>query len=242
MSLESFIGSEQSEGMSASSLEQLREKMKKASAQIAAIKKEEKKRKKKEQELQKILLKFIQNSQKSELVLLISRVLEQNIPANFVLAVVLLGNEDIQQELGSFLLPPAAATALAVKEATESDAKSEDHSLVFFDPTDQSLPLRIKIEVDNWIKNILAQAHESPHKLIATAWQKTFVKNDDGEKEEHKDLKEVLVNLAAHVLYEFLLQHEKKEPMTKMQDFCHFILTGILNKTEEELDNRAFLE
>src|SRR3989338_7421407 len=104
MSLESFIGYESGEPMSAASLEKLREKMKAAAAQIAAIKKEEKRRKQKEEELLKILLKFVKTSHKKDLVLLISRVLEQNIPANFILAIILLGNEEIQKEIGQFLL------------------------------------------------------------------------------------------------------------------------------------------
>mgnify|MGYP005669001197 CR=1 FL=1 len=77
MSLENFAGFDQNDGMDAASFEKFKEKMKRAAAQIKAIKKEEKKRKKKEDELVKILLKFIQTSHKRDLVLVISRALHR---------------------------------------------------------------------------------------------------------------------------------------------------------------------
>ena len=246
MSLESFIGAEQSEGMSSASLEQLREKMKRASAQIAAIKKEEKKRKKKEDELLKILLKFIQSSHKTDLVLLISRVLEQNIPANFVLAVVLLGNEEIQAELGNFLLSENTKALLLNARIGEDESMNEEidankNALVFFDAEDKTMPLRVKIEVDNWIKNILAQANEAPHKLLRTVYQVHKVKNEDGEKEEVKELSNALVLLTTHVLRSYLEQKSLEEPHEKIKNFCHFIIKGIVTKAKEGLDNRAQL-
>ena len=130
MSLESFIGYESGEPMSSAALEKLREQMKAAAAQIAAIKKEEKRRKKKEEELLKILLKFVKTSHKKDLVLLISRVLEQNLPANFVLAIILLGNEEIQTEIGQFLMLPSGPEQQndekPFEEKKEIESKNEE--------------------------------------------------------------------------------------------------------------------
>jgi len=102
--LEEFHGFDQNDKMDAASFEKFKEKMRRAAAQIKAIKREETKRKKKEEELVKILLRFIKTSDKKDLVLLISRTLERNIPANFILAAVLLGNEDVQKEVGEYLM------------------------------------------------------------------------------------------------------------------------------------------
>ena len=98
MALESFLGLDGGEGMDEGAFEAFKEKMRAAAAQIAAIKKEEKKARKKEDELLKILLKFVKSSHNTELVLLISRCLEQNIPAHFILSIVVLGNEEIQRD------------------------------------------------------------------------------------------------------------------------------------------------
>lgn len=233
MSLEEFSGFDAGEGMSAASLEALKEKMAAAAAQIAAIKKEESKQKQKEDELLKILIKFVKTSHKKELVLLISRVLEQNIPANFVLAIILLGNEDVQQQVGKMLLLKAA----------ESDEKA----LVFF-REDETLPLKLRIEIDNWIKNMLLQATESPQKLIKTVYNIELVEQpkeydfEESKFEEKKTIKIILIQLIAFVLRDFLEQNKIEEEHSKLFDFAKFILTGILNKIEESLDNRKLLE
>lgn len=234
MALESFFGLDQGEGMSEGALEALREKMREAAAQIAAIKKEESKQKKKEQDLLKILLRFVKNSQKSELVLLITHVLEQNIPANFVLAIVLLGNEEIQREVGSFLM---------LKRGEDSDEKS----LTFFGEEDKTLPLKLKIEIDNWIKNMLSQAEETPQKLLRTAYDIEFIELpsesefDEKNYEQRKTVKVALTQLVAFVLRDFLEQQDSAQDHEQLAEFAQFITTGILNKTEEGLDKRQLL-
>jgi hypothetical protein len=241
MSLESFVGSEEGEGMSAAALEKLREKMKRASQQIKAIKKEEKKQKKKEDELLRILLRFVKHSHKRDLVLLISRVLEQNVPANFVLALILLGNEEVQQAVGHFLM-------LGKGSGKDGETQEEkDKALIFFDEDDESMPLKLKIEVDAWIKNTLSQAQESPQKLIKTSYDKKMVEIetesqfDDPQYREEKEVKGVIIQLATYVLRQFLEANKESQSYEKLHSFCEFIITGILKKVEEELDNRQLL-
>ncbi len=235
MSLESFTGFESGEGMSESAFEAFKEKMKVASAQIAAIKKEEGKQKKKEENLHRILLKFIQKSDKRELCLLISRALEQNIPANFILAVILLGNEDIQKEVGKFIMLPGAP---------EKEAEENQSALTFFDPGDKALPLKLKIEVDNWIKNMLYQAQETPQKLIKTAYDIKVKKIpgegsfSEAEYKETKRIKSVLPRLLAFVLRDFMEKKGAEVSYKKLSDFANFIIKGILTKVEESLGKR----
>ncbi len=218
MSLESFISMEGGEGMSEAAFEAFKERMKAAAAQIAAIKKEEKKQKKKEDELIKVLLKFIKTSHKKELVLLISRCIEQNIPANFILAVVLLSNEDIQKEIASYLMLKTSG--------------DDEKSLTFFGEADQALPLKLKIEIDHWIKNMLSQAQESPQKLIKTSYEM---------KDEEKIIKSIIIQLICFILRDFLEQNKVDEPYEKLYNFSEFILKGILNKTEDFLDNQNLI-
>ncbi len=217
MSLESFIGLGDNEGMSESAFEAFQEKMKAAAAQIAAIRKEEKKQKKKEDDLLKILLKFIKDSKKTRLVLLISRVLEQNIPANFILTIILLGNEDIQREVGKFLM---------LENGGLEEARNEK-SLIFFQE-DQTLPLKVKIELDNWLKGLLFQAEERPQKLLKTAI-------------DEEGTKVALIKLVAFVIKDYLEQKGIEENIDKTDNFAKFILRGILSKTAENLENRQFL-
>ncbi|MBD3360793.1 hypothetical protein GF366_03260 [Candidatus Peregrinibacteria bacterium] len=231
MSLESFIGREGDEGMSEAAFEAFKEKMKKAAAQIAAIKKEEGKQKKKEEELLKILLKFVKNSQKKELVLLISRVLEQNIPANFVLAIILLGNEDIQREVGKFLMLESPEE--------KPEAKAGEKDLIFFKQEDESLPLKVRIEIDEWIKSLFFQAEENPQKIIKNAYKTEII--EEPEYKEKKILKTPLIQLTTFVIRDFLEQNKISEPYSKLKNFASFILKGILSKTQENLEKRKLI-
>lgn len=234
MSLESFIGMDSGEPMSAASLEKLRERMKAASAQIKQIKKEEKKQKKKEYDLLKILLKFVKTSHKKDLTLLISRVLEINVPANFVLTIILLGNKEIQEAVGKYLML--------------STPTSEDKSLIFFGQKDETLPLKIKIELDHWVKDLLFQAEEYPQKLIKTAYKIDYIELEkeyefeESKYEEKKSIQPPLIELIAFVVQDFLKQNEISEPNKKIKEFALFILKGILTKTEESYSQRKLLQ
>lgn len=261
MSLESFIGLDQGEGMSEAAFEAFKEKMKAAAAQIAAIRKEEGKQKKKEEELLKILLKFVKNSSKKELVLLISRVLEQNIPANFILAIILLGNDEILKEVGHFALltdsgrPESSHNSQAPQNSHNHSSQAEhqksDHpqstALIFFSQYDETMPLKIKIELDNWIKNLLFQAEENPQKLLRNAYDvemRELPKEWDFEESKYEKIetiKPVIIQLLTFVMRDFLEQNKLSQAYEKLYDFAKFIFTGILNKTKESLDDRKIL-
>jgi hypothetical protein len=245
MALENFTGFDTGEGMSEAAFEAFKEQMKAAAAQIAAIKKEEKKRKQKEDELLKILLKFVKTSSNRELVLLISRALEQNLPANFILAIIVLGNKEIQESLKSFLMLKAGEDAMKEPKNDQADFTK---SLTFF-REDETLPLKVKIELDAWVKELMAQAEETPQKLLKTAYDIEFIELtdedtsfDDKKYQEKKTIKTVLIQLIAFVLRDFLEQYTIQTPYEKLTTFAEFILKGILTKTEESLSGRKLLD
>lgn len=243
MSLEQFISPDQGEGMSEAAFEALRERMAAAAAQIAQIKKEEGKQKKKEEELLKILVKFVKTSSKTDLVLLISRVLEQNIPANFILSIIVLSNPEIHLEVGNFKL--LDSTEHDTPEAAQS---SSQNSMVFFKADDETLPLKVKIALDNWMKNLLLQAEDNAQKLLKTAYEiemKELPKEwdfEDTKYERIERIKAVLIQIITSVMREFLEQNNISEPFEKLYDFAKFIITGILNKTKENLEGRKLLD
>jgi hypothetical protein len=266
MGLEDFIGFEQNSAMDAAAFERFQERVKAAAAQIQASKKEEKKRKKKEDELVKILLKFIKSSDKKDLVLLISRVLEKNVPANFILAIILLGNEEIQREIGEYLSTPKAKPEVlepnpakrgnepepAAQELSASETGiPEERSLVFFQ-TDQTMPLKVRIEIDKWIRDLIFQASETPQKLLARAYDVTISANnestenifDNNDKSSTSNLvvTKPLTLLVAHVIFNFLKQNGIEEDIVKMKEFAEFLLNGILNRIKEDLGKRKELK
>lgn len=246
MSLESFIGLDQGEGMSEAAFEAFKQRMQAAAAQIAAIKKEESKQKQSEEELLRILLAFIKDSQKTDLVLLISRVLEQNIPANFILAIILLSNEDIKRQVGERFYQ--LMNAAGEETIATSQSENQQSSLVFFTGHDSSFPLKMRIELDSWIKNMMLIAEQSPQKLLKTAYKIDMLelpKEYDYEEpkyEQSRSVKAALTQLTAFILREYFEQHSQEEDYNNLFTFSEFILSGILTKTEENLDNRKLLQ
>lgn len=219
MSLESFAGFDSNEPMSAAALEKLQERMRAAAAQMAAARKQEGKQKQKEDELLKILLAFIQNSHKTTLVLLIVRCLEKNLPANFLLALILLGNDEIQNATGKLLL-------LETNLESMENAESDKQALTFFGQEDHALPLRQKIELDHWVKNLIDQANENPDKLRRTAYELTAP--------DAKIITSPLLKLTHYIIRDYLEGHEHEEDDERLEEFSQFIITGILSQLPAE--------
>jgi len=108
--LEFFGGPDQGgESFDAAAFERFKERMKRAAAQLKAQQKTEQKQKKTEDELIKILIKFIKSGKKKDLLLLVTRLLEMNVPAGFIVSLLVISNKDIQEELKLTLLPPRPA-------------------------------------------------------------------------------------------------------------------------------------
>jgi len=254
MGLEDFLGLDDNSGMDNAAFERFKEKMKRAAAQIKAIKREETKRKKKEEELVRIILKFIKTSSKKDLVLLISRVLERNIPANFILSIILLGNEEIKRDMEDYLAlkggqssgastsdSTANANSYSNTDGTSNTASSDEKSLIFF-REDETIPLKARIEIDKWVKDVIFQASEIPQKLIKTAYEITYEKTEDGENKEIKTVSKSLILLVAHIIFNYLNQNGIEADIVKLKEFSEFLIRGILNKTEEELGMRREIQ
>ncbi|NIA02265.1 MAG: hypothetical protein GWP15_02690, partial [Nitrospirae bacterium] len=124
---------------------------------------------------------------------------------------------------------------------------SDEKALTFFGE-DETLPLKTKIELDNWVKDMLAQAEEYPQKMTKTGYKTESIELekeyefDEQKYEEKKSVQPALIELVAFVVSDFLAQNSLREPAAKTKEFAKFILKGILTKTEENLDQRKFLE
>ncbi len=220
MSIESFSGFDANEEMSQASFEAFKEKMKRAAAQIAAIKKEEKKQKQKEDELVKLLLKYIKSSHNKQLVLLISRVLEKNIPASFILIMIYLGDDELQAEVEKLnLLSP-------------KDPDSNEKNLAFFQE-EQTFSLENRLELDRWIKGILNQAGECAPKLLKNAYE--YI-------DDKKITSTVLVDLFVYVMTNYFEKNKINFNQEGIINFAKLVLKNLLDRTEQEHENRKKLD
>jgi hypothetical protein len=216
---EVFGGVEDSGQIDEASFEKFKERVKAAQAQIKAIQKGEQKVRQKEEKLIKILLKFVKNHHKKDVMLLIARLLEQNIPPIFILSVVLLGNENVLADEESKQL---LAGKVEIPEA-------ESVSLAHLDK-DQLLPVKLKVRIDEWLKNIFKSALENPHRLIKTVY------------DQDEQIKLPLIQLCAFIQRDYLEANDEEADYEKLKEFSMFFMSGILKKVEDAIEKTKELK
>lgn len=208
------------ESFDPAAFERFKERMAAAAAQLKAIQKQEQKQKKSEDELIKILLKFIQTGKKKDVLLLVSRLLEMNVPAAFIVGILIISNKDIQDQLGLKLLPSGQ-----VEQAVEESTNLPDLYI-----GGQILPLKVKIAMVNWISEVTKKAHDHPHRLIKTAL--------DPDEQVHL----TVTQLAAFCLRDFLESQSVPHEYDQLKEFTSFFLNDIISKLVEELKHRKELD
>jgi len=220
--LEAFSGYEGGgEGMDPAAFERFKERMKAAAAQLKALAAGEQKQKKKEDELVRILLKFIKTGQKKDLLLLVLRLLEQNVPAGFIVSLLLISNRSMQEDLGLKML--AAAPEHGFPEDSDMETLPDQYL------KDAALPLAVKIAIDTWLSEIAKRAVENPERILKTIL------------DENGIITLPVTQLAVFSLRAFLEQQGIGYSYDKLKEFMDLMLEGIIKKTREQFENRKKL-
>lgn len=231
--LDFFSPSAGGEAYDPAAFERFKEQMKKNAQFVAAQQKSEQRQKKKEDALLKILMKFFQGNQKRGLVVLASRLLEQNIPASFILGVILLGNEDLQKEVresAPLLESPTGPVDVSMEPIIPLQKSASEFSLMtaFSDP---SIPLRVRAEIDAWGKNLYEIVSANPFKILET------VTDPQGLP------KRVVVDCMATVLQDYLFDNGLTDySYETMASFSEFLIHGILKKAKEQVEGQKLVK
>lgn len=217
--LESFSGFEGGgEGMDTAAFEKFKERMKAAAAQLKALAAGEQKQKKKEDELIKILLKFIKTGKKKDILLLVLRLLEQNVPAGFVVSLLLISNREMQEDLGLKMLPSGPEHTIP----EDSDIETLPDRYL----RESALPLNVKIAIDAWLNEIAKRSADNPERILYTILDRDGI------------IKLPVTQLAVFCLRDFLEQQGAPSSYDKLKDFMDMMLEGIIKKTREQFENR----
>ncbi len=223
--LESFSGFDAgSDQMSAAAFEKFKERMRAATAQLKALQASEQRQKKTEDELIKILLKFIQTGKTGEILMLVLRMLENNVPSGYIVSLLLISNREIQKELNIRLLPPPE-----VMQTLEKDENDAPTLLPAEYMEGKVLPLKIKISIDSWIREIHRRAGEYPQKVLQTSW------SDEG-------VNLTSLQLATFCLRDYLESEGVAADYAKLKEFMEMTLEKILMDIKNELENRKGLK
>lgn len=222
---EFFNPSEGGESYDPAAFERFKENLKKSAAAMAAVRKGEQKQKKKEDRLAKILLKFIQSNQQSGVLFLAAKLLEENVPASFILSIVLLGNEGIIGELKREI----AMEQLAAPHESEPDGAppvASEFSLLPRFAGASAVPLALKAEIESWGRGMFEAAEGMPFRLLETALDK------------EGNIKNVIIDCAANVLREFVEREMPSMDYETYASFCAFLLRGIMTHIKKQIEDQ----
>lgn len=218
-SLEFFTPGEGADkGMDAAALERFQERMRANAQALAALQKSEQKQKKQEDKLSAILVAFIKRNQKTDWVILITRLLEQNVPAAFILAIILLADEIVQKAVGIELTMPDLAVAAVGKIEAPAQPEAMSRALQTGHFQSEAIPLKIRISLELWSKNLWDAAVKQPYRLLTTII----------DLEEKPTM--TVVQLTTLVVRDFMEQQGQNQEYDATRAFAQFVLEGLLKK------------
>lgn len=224
---EFFQPGEGSESYDPAAFERFREQMKKSAAQMAAAQKSEQRQKEKEDRLARILMKFIQSNQKSALLMLAAKLLKENIPASFVLAVILLGDDEIKEQIKK----EVNLTALPEPEERGQESAPAGEFSLATRFSNAAFPLRMKAEIDEWAKNMMETASGVPFKIFETVLN------------QKSEIKPVVTSCLANVLDDYLKTNSMPGPTFDMcYGFGNFFLEQMIQSLQKQVEGQKELK
>ncbi len=200
-------------GVSEAAREQLAEEIRKATAQQKRDVKDEKRAKKKDNKLADIIHVFIR-SEDNRMSLLIARLIRRNVPVTFVLGLLSLNYEEINEILEK---------QMSFEEKTSKElilSKEENLPQLFSDEAMR--------KIDEWGNRLFQNASVSPVKHLRTLAQATGVEIS-------------AIQLTSFMIQEFLEKNDVKKDFTEIQGFSNFLLQGILKKLHDLADEQGIL-
>lgn len=201
--------------------EQFREEMRQTQAAVKQLQKEEGQAKAQDNNLAGIIVQFLGQPQNTDLFLLISRMVAQNVPSEFILAMISLIDEAAHQEVTSYLTAgkltnPIESTALTIHPKTEFT----------------SLPPEHKGVIDAWVKQLNESALHKPHRILETLIQ----------RRPTTALAEAPVQLGAFILRRYMEKYQVEYDFDHLRDFFQSVILEIIKNAETLLEGQKQLK
>ena len=201
--------------------EKFREEMRRTQQAIKQLQKEEGKAKGYDFNLAAIILQFLSQPQNTDLFLLISRTVAQNIPSELLIAVLSLIDKKAQEEIKNLL------------EAGKEAEKSIHRALTIHKKADfQNLSPQHKKAIDMWIANISKVASKKPHRVL----EAVIIPGPE------RELSSTLIQLSAFILRRYLAGHKIDIEFQNLYDFMQGVFVEIVKNLETLVKEQKKLE
>ncbi|MBI5411778.1 hypothetical protein HZA43_01220 [Candidatus Peregrinibacteria bacterium] len=228
--LESFNGGGPAREGHEQSFEQFQEEQRKTQQALAQLWKEEGKVKAQDDKLAKIIVRFLNDPANTHLFLLIARVVAQNVPSEFIIAILSLIDEGAQVEIQNFLAAPAEKN-----EAKLEFSPPPSQALALRSSTNFSaLPAEDKVRIDQWIQKLQLVALKMPYRVLDTV---AFKPRGAAERQ----ISPAVWQFASIVLRDFLNKRHATIDFALLQDFIQLALVEIIKNTETFLAQQKTL-
>ena len=204
MSLESFFGLESQGQGSPESNEQFQEQMRENARAIANMSGNQAAQKKQEDKLAKILMRLMKDASKADIVFLVVKLLQENVPGMFILAILSITDSEMEKEI-----------------MKDFDSGSIENSALTTVPGEAFIPDEIKRELNAWGNAILAAGMRLPGKTLQT------VLTPD------QKLKSLILDLLQFALEEYFQRHGIDFSEDKVRQVALLSIQSVLIKLRE---------
>lgn len=200
--------------------EKFQEEMKRTQQALAQLQKEEGQAKGYDQNLAAIIVQFLSQPENTDLFLLISRTVAQNLPSELIIAILSLVDKKAEKEVKGYLEggegESAEETTLAIHQKTEFKSLSPEH----------------KKAIDRWIANCSKVAAKKPHRAL----EALIIPGPD------RELSPIPIQLAAFILRKYLSNHSLDVDFQNLKDFMQGVFVEIVKNLESLVKEQKKIE
>lgn len=214
MTLESFFGLDTDSSGSAESREKFQEMMRESAKAAKAISGHQAQQKKQEDKLAKILMRYMKDPSKSDIVFLVIKLLQENVPGAFILAVLSIADPEMEKEL---------------RTTFEAAALLEGSTVATFGG-ENFIPENIKVELNAWGDSIMKSGMLMPGKTLQSVLT------------PEQKLKSLVLDLLEFSLEEFLERHAIEFSPDRIRQVALLSIQSVLLKLREVSKEKSDIE
>lgn len=213
MSLESFFGLDTEASGSAEAREKFQEMMRESAKAAKAISGHQAAQKAQEDKLAKILMRYMKDPAKSDIVFLVIKLLQENVPGAFILAVLSIADPEMEKEL----------------RANFEAIKPEEGAVATFGE-ELTVPEGIRIEIHAWGDGILKAGLLLPGKTLQNVLTPEL------------KLKSLVLDLLQFSLEEFLDRRGVEFSEDRIRQVCLLSIQMVLVRLREVAKEKSDIQ
>ncbi|MBN2095886.1 hypothetical protein JW752_00610 [Candidatus Peregrinibacteria bacterium] len=201
--------------------EQFRDEMKRTQQALKQLQQEEGQAKAHDNSLAAIIVQFLNQPQNTDLFLLVSRTVAQNLPSELIIAILSLVDRKAAKEVKGLL------------EGGETSKKHKETALTLHQKADfQALSPEHKKAIDHWTQNMLQVAAKKPHRVL----ESLVVAGPE------RKLSPMPIQLSAFILRNYLAGHQIDIEFQLLHDFMQGVFVEMVKNLEEQVKGQKQLE